>query len=100
MLHMKKTIMDKLDEVIVCGDRGLKPMVVVRQTPERIILINICGKAENEQVEKDENRLVLRRQDKKDTSSGSKIIVFQRIGSVVLRDSYKPNPIATGLLSS
>lgn len=82
--------MDKLDEVIVCGDRfvrkvtypkpafsilsiigggrnatvmmawrcfappsvslfrGLKPMVVVRQTPECIILIKMCGKAENE----------------------------------------------------
>ncbi|KAG1860201.1 hypothetical protein DFJ58DRAFT_874981 [Suillus subalutaceus] len=50
------------------------------------------------EVEKDENRLVLlgKRDKKENTSGDSKITVFQRIGSVVLQDSYKLNPTATG----
>ncbi|KAG1879551.1 hypothetical protein C8R48DRAFT_767808 [Suillus tomentosus] len=45
------------------------------------------------EVEKDENRLVLlgKRDKKENTSDDSKITVFQRIESVMLRDSYKLN---------
>ncbi|KAG1844162.1 hypothetical protein DFJ58DRAFT_731282 [Suillus subalutaceus] len=45
------------------------------------------------EVMKDESRLVLalgKRVKKENTSGDGKITVFQRIGSIVLRDSYKP----------
>ncbi|KAG2123246.1 CHAT domain-containing protein [Suillus clintonianus] len=50
------------------------------------------------EVEKDDNRLVLlgKREKKENTSGDSKITVFQRIGAVVLPESYKLNPTATG----